>query len=659
MAGIRVGALLCVALLAACGGGGGSSSSDNVTNPPPAPSVGAPELANLAPAAASFEINQGESDTLQLSFNNTGDAELSYDFSEALSWLTVAPASGAVAAGAGATVTLTVTCGAQDLAGTLVLNSNDADEAQVNIPVSATCVPLSSHFAIHKVTLNQAARGFDSSVSQAVSVPMLAQREVLVRAFVTGSNPVPPANVVVSVSGAADQIYPMQAPAAIDATPGADSLLSASHFVVLPAGAMVANAALRVEVGSGAALVRYPETGNLSLQVVDPGPLNVTFVPVTFQGQTPSINVDDYMRESLQVLPIGAYDAEVRAPYVFNGAYDLDQLLIEMADLRDLDNSNRLYHGVIIPPGGSTSGTAGIGYVGFPVSVSIDLGGQFFIVAHELGHNLDLSHAPGCNSPNPDPDYPLANGAIGTWGFDIHTDSLVDPTGTRRDFMTYCNDLWVSDYHFNLALTHRDQSPIGFGPSVGGGSGGLTISGRLQEQTVSGLRMVPTEHVRAAHSAEASHEFIAWDSHGSEVIRQSFAVFAIPDLDSRQGFAFSVPAPATAIDHYEIRRQGRVVAAARLTAEAQPAVVELARQGRQAELNWQPRAGEVLVVRDAEGQVITVDSTGNSRFAAASGDLQLTMQRSGRAIKRRSGRLRAARADAGGNSAAGMQRIEF
>ncbi|MDE2805871.1 MAG: M66 family metalloprotease [Gemmatimonadota bacterium] len=74
-------------------------------------------------------------------------------------------------------------------------------------------------------------------------------------------------------------------------------------------------------------------------------------------------------------------------------------------------------------------------------------------MAHELGHNMSLGHAP-C-SVEGDPFYPHSDGSIGVWGYDFRDNgSLVAPS--TPDVMSYCTDpIWISDYYFSQALQYR------------------------------------------------------------------------------------------------------------------------------------------------------------------------------------------------------------
>jgi hypothetical protein len=86
-----------------------------------------------------------------------------------------------------------------------------------------------------------------------------------------------------------------------------------------------------------------------------------------------------------------------------------------------------------------------------PVSVGhIDAEGTF---VHEVGHTQSLYH-PGCRVNKDDPNYPHADGRIGTWGYNFARDELVNPT--LPDVMSYCGPaVWISDYHFGRAMKYR------------------------------------------------------------------------------------------------------------------------------------------------------------------------------------------------------------
>ena len=75
-------------------------------------------------------------------------------------------------------------------------------------------------------------------------------------------------------------------------------------------------------------------------------------------------------------------------------------------------------------------------------------------VAHELGHNMDLLHAPCGYAILLDLNYPYPYGTIGAWGYDRLNGMLVN-TNTP-DLMGYCGPPdWISDYHFTKAMNYR------------------------------------------------------------------------------------------------------------------------------------------------------------------------------------------------------------
>jgi hypothetical protein len=569
----------------------------------------------VTPAAFSLTLAEDSVGVERLSFNNSGDAALTYTVSSTDPWIDVTNgAEGSLGAGQGANVQFSVACGAgSELEGSVSLSTNDADEGSVVVPVTVGCVP--SEYEIARVTLNQGARSFDSATASTMSMSTIAGRDLLVRAFVTGTGVVPDAEVLVT-SGGSTTSFSMARPTSIGAVAADESVLVDSHHAVVPGGALSAGAQLRVVVAPSAEVpARFPTSRTLDLAVSAPDTFAITFVPVTFEGETPSIDTDLYLRDARKVLPLGDIDAEVRAPYVFTDAYDLGELLTQIAELRDIDGSSRLYHAVIIPPDGATSNTAGIGYVGYPASVSIDLSGEQFVVAHELGHNLNLGHAPGCSTPDTDDDYPHADGGIGVWGYDLPGNVLVPPTASVRDFMSYCPELWVSDYHFTKAMNYRDSAALDFVSART--TDGLTVSGRLTEAGAwEHVRFTPVSHVaaEAVHASSAPFRLRAWDVNGVEVIDRAFTIYQAPDLDETQTFHVSVPRPAGSIAHYAIERGGSEVFSASVVRSSAERTLDW--QPQTGTLRWQPQGEDALIVRDADGVTIAVDRTGTLDLVA-------------------------------------------
>ncbi len=127
------------------------------------------------------------------------------------------------------------------------------------------------------------------------------------------------------------------------------------------------------------------------------------------------------------------------------------------------------------PDTGTVSLRMAIG-VGFP-QVAADT------CAHEIGHAHGLEHAPcgyGLDPSSIDYDYPYDEGEIGVWGYNPFGPMLLAPDDAT-DIMGYCDDQWISDYHY-AKLLNRGRNvnlPDWHGPAGGPQSYELiTVEGR-------------------------------------------------------------------------------------------------------------------------------------------------------------------------------------
>ncbi|MXX03541.1 MAG: hypothetical protein F4Z49_07240 [Gemmatimonadetes bacterium] len=202
---------------------------------------------------------------------------------------------------------------------------------------------------------------------------------------------------------------------------------------------------------------RLPPAGRLAQEVTEIPPLDLTLVPFLWT-QNPDWALADYaaglsphdelFRLTRETLPVGDLHLNVREPVwtsVASEAKNTISILIEVFVVRILDGARGHYMGIL--PASERVGVAVI-----PGSIGVSaLNGQ--IIAHELGHNMNLRHAP-CGGPaGVDPDYPYADGTTGAWGYDLLSGSLVSPR--KHDLMSYCPPGWISDFHFVKALIYR------------------------------------------------------------------------------------------------------------------------------------------------------------------------------------------------------------
>ena len=217
---------------------------------------------------------------------------------------------------------------------------------------------------------------------------------------------------------------------------------------------------------------RIPEEGRMKVEVKEAPVFNLTLIPFLWQDN-PDMSVIETVTEmaagpddhplfgmTRTMLPIVDMNVTTHTP-IYSTSNNLNDILIDVNLIHTMEDGNGYYMGIM---SGEISGFAGgvASVAGYTASSIPDE----FIIAHELGHNLSMRHAP-CGSPaRVDPAYPYLGGTTGVWGYKTDGNQLVSPN-THYDLMSYCGPPWISDYSFHKMTRHRihyerkdDASPL-------------------------------------------------------------------------------------------------------------------------------------------------------------------------------------------------------
>ena len=200
---------------------------------------------------------------------------------------------------------------------------------------------------------------------------------------------------------------------------------------------------------------RIPETGRMAIDVKAVPPFNLKLVPFLWRENPDYSKVsraqglyadDDLFWDTRNLLPVHDFNLSVREP-VWTSldpvGSNKGELLQEVSAIQTMDGASGHYMGILREGGG-------VAYRPGTVLVATF---RALTIAHELGHNMSLGHAPCDTDDFLDPSYPYTDGNIGVWGYDFRAGTLVEPS--RADLMSYCAPHWISDYHFKKALEYR------------------------------------------------------------------------------------------------------------------------------------------------------------------------------------------------------------
>ena len=396
-----------------------------------------------------------------------------------------------------------------------------------------------------KAYLIQAAQSLD------YPVPLVADEPALLRVFVTAATAtdamIPPVRATFYHGGAEVHVAEVAGGSSPIPTDIEEDRLSKSANARVPASVIRPGLEMVIEIDPQGTLDselgaqrRIPETGRAEVEVVRMPPLRLTWIPMISREEPDSsimatargLNAGSSLfREIRTLLPTGEFELTVHDP-VLTSTRDSHELLRQVEAIRVMEGRGGHYMGAMA----NFTGVVGIAHTPGRSSVAGPAGQ---VMAHELGHNMSLLHAPCGGSGGLDPFFPTANASIGIWGYDIGADRLIP--ATRKDLMSYCHPQWISDYSFAKALRYRlfDERP---GAAAAAPGPSLLLWGGVGADGAPFLEpaFVVDAPARPPDSG-GEHRITGLAGGGSELFSVDFTMPRTADDDGRSAFAFVLP----------------------------------------------------------------------------------------------------------------------
>ncbi|MYH09405.1 MAG: hypothetical protein F4143_04540 [Gemmatimonadales bacterium] len=300
-------------------------------------------------------------------------------------------------------------------------------------------------------------------------VPLVAGERSLLRVFPTAERStfagIPPARARFFLDGrevfVAD-IPGQSAPIPVEVD---ESSLAASANAEIPGWVVQPGLKMMIEIDPEGTLDpalgvarRIPATGRLTIEVREMPPLDLTLIPFVWSETRDSSIVDmveamaadpqnhERFRITRALLPIRDLAVTAHEP-VLSSSNNAFTLLSQTSMIRTVEGGDGHYQGLMMWP---VTGAGGLAHRPGWSSFSRP---SPKVIAHELGHNFNLRHAPCGDPTDVDPSFPSPDGSIGAWGYDFGG-RLLSPS--TPDLMSYCGPPdAISDYHRTRALRYR------------------------------------------------------------------------------------------------------------------------------------------------------------------------------------------------------------
>ena len=388
-------------------------------------------------------------------------------------------------------------------------------------------------------------------------VSVVAEKEALLRVFVTATRPttetLPPATATFYVDSS--ETYSVEIDGTSEPIPTeiVEGSLDRSLNVTIPDSVIEEGLSVVIEIDPDStidaeilAARRIPESGELDLGVKGVPDFELTAIPFLYTDDPDSSVIEtleemaeeeedhELLHYAYDLLPIEEMSVNDHAPVEIDSRSGW-KVLSRTAVIRAAEGGSGYWMGLMT----WFSDVWGVAELPGTSSASVPSAST---IAHELGHNLSLWHAPCGGAGFPDPSYPYKRGSIGAWGYDHRGDSLIDKN-KAKDLMTYCEPKWVSDYHFEKAHQHRTLQKMSRGEARGRTGPSLLVWGA---RSPSGeLSMDPALLVEGRSllpEARGDHTLTGLDDAHRELFSISFEMAEPADAEEGTGiFVFLLP----------------------------------------------------------------------------------------------------------------------